>query len=51
MIMRILNVTYPMFVFALLLFNYVYEILVCQGKLDTDNETQVKSIHGMRLFH
>ncbi len=40
--MRILNIVYPLFVFILLLFNYVYEIIVCQGKLDVAKETSVK---------
>jgi hypothetical protein len=41
-LMRILNILYPLFIFILLLFNYVYEIIVCQGKLNVAIDTKVK---------
>jgi len=40
-LMRILNILYPLFVLILLLFNYIYEIIVCQGKLNVA-DTKVK---------
>jgi hypothetical protein len=40
--MRILNILYPLFILILLLFNYIYEIIVCQGKLNVA-DTKVKN--------
>jgi len=40
-LIRILNIIYPLFIFTLLLFNYIYEILVCQGKLNVATDTKI----------
>ncbi len=39
--LRIINIIYPIFIFILLLFNYTYEIIICQGKLNVITDTQV----------
>ncbi len=39
--LRIINIVYPICVFLLLLFNYTYETIVCQGKLNVKTDTQV----------
>ena len=42
--LRIINVIYPIFIFLLLLFNYTYEVLLCQGKLNYKIDTQVNKM-------
>ncbi|CAF4036239.1 unnamed protein product, partial [Rotaria magnacalcarata] len=37
---RIINTIYPIFILLLLLFNYTYEIIICQGKLNVRTDTQ-----------
>lgn len=39
--LRAINIIYPIFIFLLLLFNYTYEIIICQGKLNVVTDTQV----------
>lgn len=39
--LRIINILYPIFIFILLLFNYGYEIFICQGKLNVKTDTHV----------
>ncbi|CAF4362714.1 unnamed protein product, partial [Adineta steineri] len=39
-LMRIFNIIYPLFILILLLFNYTYEIIVCQGKLNVVTDTK-----------
>ncbi|CAF1577882.1 unnamed protein product [Adineta ricciae] len=39
-LLKILNIIYPIFILILLLFNYVYEIIVCQGKLNVVTDTK-----------
>ena len=41
-LMHLFNIIYPLFILILLLFNYVYEIIVCQGKLNVVTDTKVK---------
>ncbi|CAF0822469.1 unnamed protein product [Rotaria sordida] len=50
-LMRILNIIYPLFILILLLFNYTYEIIVCQGKLNvvTDTKTTTTTISTTTL--
>ncbi|CAF2364880.1 unnamed protein product [Rotaria sp. Silwood2] len=38
--LRIINIIYPIFILLLLLFNYTYEIIICQGKLNVRTDTQ-----------
>lgn len=38
--LRIINIIYPIFILMLLLFNYTYEIIVCQGKLNVITDTK-----------
>jgi len=40
-LLRIFNIFYPLFILILLLFNYTYEIIVCQGKLNVVTDTKV----------
>ncbi|CAF0730819.1 unnamed protein product [Rotaria sp. Silwood1] len=37
---RIVNIIYPILILILLLFNYTYEIIICQGKLNVRTDTQ-----------
>jgi hypothetical protein len=39
--LRIINIIYPILILILLLFNYTYEIIICQGKLNVITDTQV----------
>ncbi|UJR23617.1 hypothetical protein I4U23_026603 [Adineta vaga] len=39
-LMKIFNIIYPIFILILLLFNYTYEIIVCQGKLNVVTDTK-----------
>ncbi|CAF2416083.1 unnamed protein product [Rotaria sp. Silwood2] len=39
-LLRIFNIIYPLFILILLLFNYTYEIVVCQGKLNVVTDTK-----------
>ncbi|CAF3176894.1 unnamed protein product [Rotaria socialis] len=39
-LLRIFNIIYPIFILILLLFNYTYEIIVCQGKLNVVTDTK-----------
>ncbi|CAF0931945.1 unnamed protein product [Adineta ricciae] len=38
--LRIINIFYPILILILLLFNYTYEIIICQGKLNVVTDTQ-----------
>ena len=53
--LRIINILYPILILILLLFNYTYEIIICQGKLNVVTDTQVCRrfiwiIHLLDLF-
>ncbi|UJR25295.1 hypothetical protein I4U23_006647 [Adineta vaga] len=38
--LRFINILYPFLILILLLFNYTYEIIICQGKLNVITDTQ-----------
>lgn len=40
--MRLFNILYPLLILLLLFFNYVYEIIVCEGKLNVVTDTRVR---------
>ena len=42
LLLRIINIVYPICILLLLLFNYAYEIIICQGKLNVITDTQVR---------
>ncbi|CAF1040012.1 unnamed protein product [Rotaria sp. Silwood1] len=48
-LMRIFNIIYPLFILILLLFNYTYEIIVCQGKLNVVTDTKTTTTSATTL--
>ncbi|CAF3427103.1 unnamed protein product [Rotaria sp. Silwood1] len=48
-LMRIFNIIYPLFILILLLFNYTYEIVVCQGKLNVVTDTKTTTTSATTL--
>ena len=46
---RLINIVYPMCIFLLLLFNYAYEVISCQGKLNVVTDTKVWASSRVRL--
>ncbi|CAF0757967.1 unnamed protein product [Adineta steineri] len=41
--LRLINIIYPILILMLLLFNYTYEIIICQGKLNVITDTQTST--------
>ena len=48
--LRTLNIVYPILIFILLLFNYVYEVLICPGELNIITDTQVSFLIFFRYL-